>query len=478
MTRRLVLVIVATVAATLLVVGGTTFVFATLEARSRTESDLRELAASINEGLAQSGQAAGGVRPIGVAAFRRALRLDGIELMTVTRGGRLLGNRPDGVPEAGLDPTALAAGTTESGRSGSLVWVADPVQVRNRTVVTVVTRHAGSGLADTAGWFLLASLLTLAVGAGVAVVVGRRLGRPVRQADDAARRIAAGELSTRLTPPKGRHGDELVDLAQAINTMAESLERSKVLEQQFLLSVSHDLRTPLTSIRGYAEAISDGTAPDVGRAAAVITRESRRLERLVADLLDLARLDARSFSLVPVDVDLGHAAEGAVTAAQPQAERLGLTYTVAVPPQRVTVSADPERLGQVIANLLENAQRFARSAVTVTVAEVDGRAQFAVEDDGPGIADEDLPHVFERLYVSAHRPTRSENGSGLGLAIVRQLVSAMGGTVRAERATSGGARLVVSLPSAGAGAGDRAGAPLGEADAATTPDRSGARSSR
>ena len=99
--------------------------------------------------------------------------------------------------------------------------------------------------------------------------------------------------------------------------MAESLERSRTLEQQFLLSVSHDLRTPLTSIRGYAEAISDGTAPDVGRAAAVITRESRRLERLVADLLDLARLDARSFSLVPVDVDLGHAAEGAVTAAQP-----------------------------------------------------------------------------------------------------------------------------------------------------------------
>ena len=249
------------------------------------------------------------------------------------------------MPASALDPVALAAGTTQSGRSGSLVWVADPVEARNRTVVTVVTRHASSGLTDTAGWFLLASLLTLAIGAAVAVVVGRRLGRPVRQADDAARRIAAGELSTRLTPPRGRPGDELVDLAHAINTMAESLERSRTLEQQFLLSVSHDLRTPLTSIRGYAEAISDGTAPDVGRAAAVITRESRRLERLVADLLDLARLDARSFSLVPVEVDLGHAAEGAVIAAQPQAERLGLTYAVTVPPERVTVSADPERLG-------------------------------------------------------------------------------------------------------------------------------------
>jgi signal transduction histidine kinase len=163
-------------------------------------------------------------------------------------------------------------------------------------------------------------------------------------------------------------------------------------------------------------------------------------------LLDLARLDARSFSLVPVEVDLAHAAEGAVTAAQPHAERLGLAYSVTVPDQRVTVSADPERLGQVIANLLENAQRFARTAVAVTVTGDGTQAELAVEDDGPGIADEDLPHVFERLYVSAHRPTRSENGSGLGLAIVQQLVTAMGGTVRAERAISGGARLVVTFP--------------------------------
>ena len=203
MTRRLVLVIVATVAATLLLVGGTTLVIATLQARSRTEADLKELAASINEGLAQSGQTAAGVRPVALTAFRRALRLDGIELMTVTRGGRLLGSRPDGVPASALDPAALAAGTTQSGRSGSLVWVADPVEARNRTVVTVVTRHASSGLTDTAGWFLLASLLTLAIGAAVAVVVGRRLGRPVRQADDAARRIAAGELTHPPDPAAG-----------------------------------------------------------------------------------------------------------------------------------------------------------------------------------------------------------------------------------------------------------------------------------
>jgi two-component system, OmpR family, sensor kinase len=311
----------------------------------------------------------------------------------------------------------------------------------------------GSGVADAAGWFLLASLVTLVVGGGVAVLVGRRLARPVRQADDAARRIAAGELSTRLPAPTGRPGDELADLALAINTMAESLERSKGLEQQFLLSVSHDLRTPLTSIRGYAEAISDGTASDVGHAAAVITREARRLDRLVTDLLDLARLDARSFSLVMADVDLAQAARAAVTAVQPEVERLGLSVTVSTPTGPVPVRADPERLDQVIANLLENAEKFARSAisvtVTVTVTSEAGTAELAVADDGPGIGAEDLAHVFERLYVSAHRPVRSESGSGLGLAIVHQLVSAMGGEVQAGVAAGGGARLALSLPSEG-----------------------------
>ena len=172
-------------------------------------------------------------------------------------------------------PHVLAGGSTQSGRVRDLVWVADPVELRARTVVTVVTRRMGSGVAAAAGWFLLASVVTLLLGAIVAVIVGRRLGRPVRQADEAARRIAAGELSTRLTPPAGRPGDELVDLAGAINAMAESLERSKGLEQQFLLSVSHDLRTPLTAIRGYAEAITDGTAPTSGR-----PRRSSRARRV------------------------------------------------------------------------------------------------------------------------------------------------------------------------------------------------------
>ena len=448
MTRRLVITIVATVAATLLLVGVGTLAFATLRARTSTEEDLRELAASINDGLTRTAQISTN-RPVLTTAFRRALRVDGIELLAITRAGELVGQLPEGVAPDALDIESLEAGETATGRTGGLVWVADPVTLPPRTVVTVVTREADSGLADAKPWFLLASLLTLGIGAVVAVVLGRRLARPVREADRAARRISSGELSTRLPEPATGHGDELADLARSINAMAASLERSKGLEQQFLLSISHDLRTPLTSIRGYAEAISDGATTDTGHAADVIIRESRRLERLVSDLLDLARLDARAFSLVLAEVDLGPAVLAAARAFEPDASRHGLRVAVSVPHRSVPVRADPDRLSQVLANLLENACKFARAEVRATVRVSDDGTSAAVdvEDDGPGIALEDQPHVFERLYVSSHQPSPNESGSGLGLAIVRQLVELMGGTVHAGTAGPGaGARLSISLP--------------------------------
>jgi two-component system sensor histidine kinase BaeS len=220
-----------------------------------------------------------------------------------------------------------------------------------------------------------------------------------------------------------------------------------VLEQQFLLSVSHDLRTPLTSIRGYAEAISDGATPDPAQAAGVITREAGRLDRLVGDLLDLARLDAHAFTFAIADVDLGAVAAAAVAAGTPQAASHGLTLTLTAPPDRVLrVRADPDRLQQAVANLVENATKYAHTTIGVAVRATDGRAELSVSDDGPGISEEDLPHVFERLYVSAHRPIRSESGSGLGLAITRQLVERMGGEARAGRAPGGGAELTIALP--------------------------------
>ncbi|MEZ5249914.1 MAG: HAMP domain-containing sensor histidine kinase [Ilumatobacteraceae bacterium] len=287
-------------------------------------------------------------------------------------------------------------------------------------------------------------------GSGRAGVDRASLGRcwsvGVPSADQAA--SAAATRDTPASSPPGWQwpdGDELDQLSRDVNEMAGTLERSRALEQQFLLSVSHDLRTPLTSIRGYAEAIADGAA-DPQRAAAVISAESRRLERLVADLLDLAKVQASSFSLELEPLDLAQLAEVAVDGFAPDATDRGLLLQAITPPLAVTVDADRDRLGQVAANLIENAMKYATTGVVVRVDTVGGRAVFTVTDDGAGIDPADLPHVFERLYVARRQPARRESSSGLGLAIVSQLVEAMGGEVSVTSEVGHGTTFAVMLP--------------------------------
>jgi two-component system sensor histidine kinase BaeS len=324
------------------------------------------------------------------------------------------------------------------------VFAAAAIDFRDRSTVIVLSDRTGIALGGAIPWFLVAATVTL----GLAVVVAARLSNTMtaqlRRADEASRRIAAGDLAARVPEPRAGTTDEVADLSRSINAMAAALERSRGLEQQFLLSVSHDLRTPLTSIQGYAEAIADGTAPDVARAGEIIRGESRRLERLVGDLLELARLDARRFSFDVTSVDTGDLVDACVEGFAPEAEAAGVTLTVEARPG-ASAHADPDRLAQVVANLVENALKYARTRIVVGITSVDDRVRITVDDDGPGIAPEDLPHVFERLYVAHHRPVRKESGSGLGLAIVRELVVAMGGSVGAASGSLGGARLWVEL---------------------------------
>ncbi|MFM2076377.1 MAG: Alkaline phosphatase synthesis sensor protein PhoR, partial [Actinomycetota bacterium] len=198
----------------------------------------------------------------------------------------------------------------------------------------------------------------------------------------------------------------------------------------------------LTSIRGYAEAIDDGNV-DPRRAAGVIRDESQRLERLVADLLDLAKLQSRAFTFHLAPVDLSAAVHTATAGAEPSRPDVAFHPVTSGP---VPVQADPDRLAQVLANLLENAGKYANNAVHVAARVEGDRGIVTVDDDGPGIAAEDLPHVFERLYTARRTPQRKENSSGLGLAIVKELVTAMGGDVAAGAAPRGGARLTFWLP--------------------------------
>ncbi len=287
------------------------------------------------------------------------------------------------------------------------------------------------------GALSLAALTALGFATGIAMWFARRLSRPLVAATAAYKRIANGDLSVRVSERDGYAGrnDEIGELMRALDVMADSLDRAQKQEQQFLLSVSHDLRTPLTSIRGFAEAISEGTAPDQERAAQVIVSESRRLERLVRDLLEMAKLDARQFDLKPRRCDLTNLVIDAADGFLPATERENLVLELDAEPGCSTI-VDPERLGQVLANLIENAIKFASTTVRISLAAAPHGHRLTVADDGPGIDPDDLPHVFDRLYTSDRRPTR-QIGSGLGLTIVKELVDAMHGEISVDTSPTG-----------------------------------------
>jgi len=448
-TRRITLTMVAVVAGALLVASVVTLLLARHDARQRTRDDMVRQAKNLATAIEDV------EKPNVLRAVGAALRFEDQAVVTVGPGSARPANLPRGVTRQDLDVARLRQGRTESGAHGDLLYAAAPAGLRgpernggpgrptNTLLVVVVTRRLGGSWGIGPG-IALVGLVTLAIAAAIAASLGRRLIRPLRAAQQATRRIAAGDLAARV-PVDPSDGDDLATLAQSINSMAASLERSQGLERQFLLSVSHDLRTPLTSIRGYAEALADGRAPDPSQAASVILAESRRLERLVADLLELAKLGARRFSLDVRRTDVGEVVGDTTAGFGPAAESAGVSLEVAGPVRgEVTAAADPDRLAQIVANLVENALEFARLRIDVGAECVDDQVRLWVTDDGPGSGDQDLPHIFEPFYQSTRSPTRRV-GTGLGLAIVHELVEAMGGSVRAEAGREAGTRVVVSL---------------------------------
>jgi len=234
---------------------------------------------------------------------------------------------------------------------------------------------------------------------------------------------------------------ELDDLAESFNEMAGQLALAREAERAVLLSVSHDLRTPLTSIRGYAEGIEDGTV-EPREAAAVVGREAQRLERLVGDLLALARLRQGVMEVRSEPVDLAAVAREAEERLRPQAAAAGVAVAVEGGPASAT--ADHGRVLQVVSNLLENAIRVSPEGATVTLAAAVGEVR--VSDEGPGIPPEEIPRAFERFHLRAQAGRGSPEGAGLGLAIVRELSEAMGGSVEVENLPARGARFTVCLP--------------------------------
>ena len=467
------LAMVGLVAVVLVIAGAGSLILTRNAARSQAQQQL------VTEADSLTSSRIGSQSLTVLKVFRRTLKLEDADVIDIDRLGNVVTTLPDGLTPDDIDVGALQAGQTTSGRRGNLVYAVAPVslseELRERidrrtrvpfegTFAILLTRDAGD-LGPSWGYFIIAGGAALLVAALVAWQMSRRMARPLVEAMEVTGRIASGELTSRV-PVHPHDYPESASLAGSINDMAKSLEDGRARERHLLLAVSHDLRTPLTSIRGFAEAIQDGAIEDSRHAADVIIAESRRLERLVGDLLDLTKLEARqmSISLRPTD-----AREVVATTAEgfrPTAAARGIALVLrlpgsadgvatdavlgepAAPLPPPPVAADPDRLAQLLANLLENALAFARSTVTVTLADSpeSGACVVTVDDDGPGIARGDLERVFERFYQADRGPKR-RMGSGLGLAIVAELAAAMGGSVRAESPldVSGGSRFVVTL---------------------------------
>jgi len=289
--------------------------------------------------------------------------------------------------------------------------------------------------------------LLIAAGAGIslaalaALLLARRIVRPVRRVVDATRHLTE-ERDPKPVPIEGPY--EIASLARAFNEMVEQLARARAAEKQFLLSVSHELKTPLTAIRGYAEGVADG-AFDLDEAVATISLEAARLERLVGDLLDLARMNRTDFSIHREQVDLAAIAQEAVRRYEAQARDFGVTLEAFVPAPSPAIG-DPDRLLQVTSNLVENALRLTpRGGVVRVAAEPEA---LVVEDTGPGLSKDDLPRAFERFYLHSRYSSDRPVGTGLGLSIVKELTQGMDGTVDVEITPGHGTRFTVRLPRA------------------------------
>ena len=301
---------------------------------------------------------------------------------------------------------------------------------------------------------IIAAIATSALAALFAFLLAREIARPVRRVAEATRGLASSTGHPPLVPVAGPR--ELAQLAESFNDLAIALSKAREAERAFLLSVSHELKTPLTAIRGYAEGLHERVLPPE-EAAATIVGESRRLERLVGDLLDLARMNKAEFSVRREPVDLSEIGREAGRRYEAQARDFGVSLELVTSAQAPAIG-DADRVLQIVSNLVENALRLAPAGGSVRIVTAPG--ELRVEDSGPGLKAEELERAFERFYLYSRYGRERPVGTGLGLAIVKELVEGMGGSVAVTSEPRQLTIFTVRLPVAAASGPEHAGTTL------------------
>jgi signal transduction histidine kinase len=416
--------------------------------RSRAISELRSESVGITQLYAKSA----GASEVPVTSLQAAIGGDQIFLVPIAPGVELFtGNLPT-LPPRTLDVKALGAGGTMTvddlvdRRGKHYLAVARPITLSTQLLGALVVAKPKSQLRSRL--FVLVWQLVIAFGIGVIVVgllgvyLARRLTRPLGALAAAADEVAGGDYAVELPPARG--SDEISTLSRRFGDMASKLAESEQLSRNFLMSVSHELRTPLTAIRGHVSALREGVIddPDLSDASlAVIEVEAMRLERLVGDVLDLAKLDAHRFTVLHEEVDMEQLTERAFTAFGEEARRRAIDYRSDIRARPVIVT-DGDRVLQIISNLLSNAFRWTPEGgrIWVELAAENGNVSVAVNDTGPGIGPDERDRIFRPFW------SRDGGGTGLGLAIARELALALGGRIDLTSEPGLGSRFELVLP--------------------------------
>ena len=276
-------------------------------------------------------------------------------------------------------------------------------------------------------------------------VLSRRMSSPIGVLAKAARRLGGGDLSQRVQlQGKG----EVEMLAQAFNSMAADLERAEQLRRNLVADVAHELRTPLSNIQGYLEAIRDRVMKPNAATIRSLNEEAALLSRLVNELQELSLAEAGELKLVYQAEDIAKLVKQAVTPWQPKIAAKEISLSLDLPDNLPLVNIDWQRINQVLHNLLENAVAHTRKGGTINVSAITQGdwVEVCVSDTGEGIPAEDLPHIFERFYRVDKSRARATGGSGLGLTIAKRLVEAHGGTITVQSELGKGSRFSFTLP--------------------------------
>ena len=444
--RRLLLVfvLVAVSSVAVLTVAALIGVGQAVEAVQQSERTQRTEAAAAAAGTAY--QAAGGWDGADLSGSSAIAQAAGARLFVFDASGsavRVGSGMGQGAGGPGL-------GAQSSAQAGALNAVTAPVVVDGTTVGSVrlmFGTSSGTRARDVAwSWIAVAAAVALVVAVAASWWVTRWLTRPIDAMTTAARRFAAGDREART----GEAGPgELGELAHAFNGMADTVARSERDRRNLTADVAHELRTPLAVLQAGLEELRDGLVEPTSEGLAGLHDQSLRLGRIVQDLAELSAAEAPGATATRDDVDLAQVVADALASHDPQLRAAGLVIDrdLAGP---ALVRADSDRLHQAVGNLLANAARYCRPGdeVHVVVRSDAAEVVLVVADSGPGLAADELPHVFDRLWRG--RGAEHVAGSGIGLAVVREIVVAHGGTIDAQESAGGGLTVTTRLPSAAA----------------------------